>query len=44
MCASENGHIECVEALLQKGAQANTQDKVSSSKAVRCVVCEFLRL
>ena len=35
MRASFGGHNECVEALLQRGAQVKYQDKVSSTKAVR---------
>ena len=38
MWASENGHVECVKILLERGAQANTQTKVSSSKPVQCLL------
>ena len=31
MRASGNGHVECVKILLERGAQANTQNKVSST-------------
>ena len=33
--------MECVKILLERGAQANTQNKVSSSRAVQCllVIC-----
>ena len=30
MFASAAGHVECVKVLLDKGAQANHQDKVSA--------------
>ena len=29
MCASHNGHLDCVKNLLDKGAEVNMQDKVS---------------
>ena len=38
MVASKGGHIQCVEALLRRGADPNIKDKVSSTKAVRCLV------
>ena len=30
MCASSEGHLECVKDLLDKGAEINMQDKVSA--------------
>ena len=30
MLASQFGHVECVKILLDRGAQANLQDKVST--------------
>ena len=30
MCASENGHVGCVQLLLDKGAQVNYADSVSA--------------
>ena len=30
MCASGAGHVECVKVLLDKGAQANLQNKASA--------------
>ena len=30
--------MECVKILLEWGAQANTQDKVSSSRPVQCLL------
>ena len=38
MLASENGHVECVKILLEWGAQPNTQDKVSSTMPVQCLL------
>ena len=38
MKASENGHVECVKILLERGAQANTQNKVSNSRPVQCLL------
>ena len=44
MRASENGHVECVKVLLERGAQANTQNMVSSTMPVQCllVICVLL--
>ena len=39
MLACINGFVDCVEALLQRGADPNIQDDVSNTKAVRCVCC-----
>ena len=39
MCASGAGHVECVKVLLDKGAQANFQNKVSAVLEQTCVVC-----
>ena len=36
MKASEEGHIECVQVLLDKGAEVNIQDKVSGV-IIHCV-------
>ena len=30
--------MECVKLLLERGAQANTQDKVSSTMPVQCLL------
>ena len=38
MYASKDEHIDCVKALLQRGADVTIQDKVSSTKAVRCLL------
>ena len=38
MKASVYGHVECVKILLERGAQANTQNKVSSSRPVQCLL------
>ena len=42
MKASEYGHVECVKILLERGAQANTQDKVSSSRPVQCLLLIYV--
>ena len=42
MEASENGHVKCVIILLEKGAQANTQKKVSSSRPVQCLLLMYV--
>ena len=41
MRASRYGHVECVKILLEWGAQANSQNKVSSTMPVQCllVIC-----
>ena len=36
--ASNKGREECLEALLQGGAEVDMQDNVSSTKAVRCML------
>ena len=38
MMASWYGHVECVKILLERGAQANSQDKVSRSRPVECLL------
>ena len=38
MWASEIGRVECVKILLERGAQANTLHKVSSSRPVQCLL------
>ena len=38
MMASRYGHVECVKVLLERGAQANTQTMVSSSRPVQCLL------
>ena len=38
MGASGKGDIQCVEAILQRGADANIQSYVSSGKAMRCLL------
>ena len=32
----ENGHVECVKALLDKGAEVNQQDKVRQDQSNVC--------
>ena len=34
MYASDNGHVEVVDKLLQHGATVNLQDEVSSAKTI----------
>ena len=38
MLASESGHVKCIKMLLEGGAQANQQDKVSGYRLVQCLV------
>ena len=38
MGASGKGDIQCVEAILQRGADANIQSNVSCGKAMRCLL------
>ena len=38
MCASREGHVECVKMLLEAGAQANQQNNVSGYRLVQCFV------
>ena len=38
MLASMGGHVECVRILLEGGAQANQQDRVSGYRLVQCLV------
>ena len=35
-------HVECMRILLERGAQANTQDKVSSSRPVQCLLLMYV--
>ena len=42
MCASSMGKVECMRILLEKGAQANTQAKVSSSRPVQCLLLMYV--
>ena len=44
MEASMNGHVECVKILLERGAQANTQNKVSSSRPVQCLLLMYVHV
>ena len=44
MKASGNGHVECVKILLEKGAQTNTLDKVSSSRPVQCPLLMYVHV
>ena len=38
MRASDEGHVECIKILLEGGAQANQQNKVSGYRLVQCLV------
>ena len=38
MKASWEGHVECIRILLEGGAQANQQNKVSGYRVVQCLV------
>ena len=38
MEASWYGKVECVKILLERGAQADTQNKVSNSRPVQCLL------
>ena len=40
MYASSQGHVECVKILLERGALANHQDKVSAVPYVTCIICK----
>ena len=42
MLASRDGKVECMRILLERGAQANTQDKVSSSRPVQCLLLMYV--
>ena len=42
MCASMKGEVECMRILLERGAQTNTQDKVSSSRPVQCLLLMYV--
>ena len=41
MKASREGEAECVRILLERGAQANTQDEVSNSRPVQCLLLMY---
>ena len=43
MVSVGGGHIEFAEALLQRGADVNLKDNVSSPKAVRCLFLMLVR-
>ena len=42
MYASVKGKVECMRILLERGAQANMQDKVSSSRPVQCLLLMYV--
>ena len=42
MYASREGKVECMRILLERGAQANAQDKVSSSRPVQCLLLMYV--
>ena len=42
MLASMKGKVECRRILLEWGAQANTQNKVSSSRPVQCLLLMYV--
>ena len=42
MLASMVGKVECMRILLECGAQANTQDVVSSSRPVQCLLLMYV--
>ena len=42
MEASMKGKVECMRILLERGAQANTQDAVSSSRPVQCLLLMYV--
>ena len=42
MRASMEGKVECMRILLEKGAQADTQNKVSSSWPVQCLLLMYV--
>ena len=44
MFASFQGHVECVKLLLERGALANHQDKVSAVLYVICICKEVVEL
>ena len=41
MWASMKGKVECMRILLERGAQADTQDNVSSSRPVQCLLLMY---
>ena len=42
MLASMVGEVECMRILLERGAQAYTQDNVSSSRPVQCLLLMYV--
>ena len=42
MYASMKGKVECMRILLERGAQANTQSMVSSSRPVQCLLLMYV--
>ena len=40
--ASVKRKVECMRILLERGAQANTQDKVSSFRPVQCLLLMYV--
>ena len=42
MYASMKGEVECMRILLERGAQANTQSKVSSIRPVQCLLLMYV--
>ena len=42
MFASMEGKVECMRILLERGAQADTQDNVSSSRPVQCLLLMYV--
>ena len=42
MLASMVGEVECMRILLERGAQANTQSEVSSSRPVQCLLLMYV--
>ena len=42
MLASREGKVECMRILLERGVQANTQNKVSSSRPVQCLLLMYV--
>ena len=42
MYTSMERKVECMRILLESGAQANTQDKVSSSRPVQCLLLMYV--
>ena len=42
LLASMKGKVECVRILLERGAQVNTQNEVSSSRPVQCLLLMYV--